>query len=83
MDNIWTNSSYSNIRLWNPDSDRHKIHYQQSAIAGDMVIFPSSLNHGVDINRSDDIRYTISFNAFPSGRIGNLDDLIGMELCVN
>ena len=83
MDNIWTNSSYSNIRLWNPDSDSHKIYHQQSAIAGDMIIFPSSLSHAVDINISDDIRYTISFNAFPSGRIGNLDDLIGMELCVN
>ena len=48
-----------------------------------MVIFPSSLNHAVDINRSDDIRYTISFNAFPSGRIGIFNDLIGMDICVN
>ena len=83
VDNIWTNASYSNIRLWHPDSDNHKIYYQQPAIAGDMVIFPSSLNHGVDINRSDDVRYTISFNAFPSGKIGIFDDLLGMELCVN
>ena len=83
VDNIWASSSYSNIRLWHPNSDDHKIFYQQPAIAGDMIIFPSSLNHGVGINRSDDIRYTISFNAFPSGRIGNLDHLLGMELCVN
>ena len=38
--------------------------------AGDLVIFPSSILHRVDTHNTDEERYTISFNSFPSGQIG-------------
>jgi len=43
--------------------------------AGDLVIFPSSILHRVDTHNTDEERYTISFNSFPSGQIGNEDEL--------
>jgi len=37
----------------------------------DVVIFPSWLNHGVEVNNSTDERIVIGFNCFVKGKFGN------------
>jgi uncharacterized protein (TIGR02466 family) len=39
--------------------------FSEKPEAGKLLIFPSKLRHYVEPNISDDIRYTISFNAYP------------------
>ena len=62
---------------------------QYDCTPGDMIIFPSSFRHSTlphdwsDENRQTDKlidRITISFNVFPNGKIGILEDLAGLEI---
>ena len=39
--------------------------------AGRLLLFPSSLLHGVEQNTIGSVRYTMSFNTFIEGSIGN------------
>ena len=50
--------------------------------SGKLVIFPSTLVHGVKPNKSGRTRYTISFNSFVSGDIGEFGSLSGLTLDV-
>ena len=34
-------------------------------------MFPSSLNHGVDVKKGDNIRISLSFNTFYKGVLGS------------
>ena len=54
--------------------------YSQSVINNNIVMFPSSLEHGVPINKSNDIRVSLSFNSFCRGTIGNRIDLTELVL---
>lgn len=54
--------------------------YKEKSKSGNLLIFPSNLFHSVDENKDYQTRYTISFNAFPSGIIGNFDKKMGMEI---
>lgn len=55
-----------------------KINKHKSFISGDvqpsagtLLLFPAQVGHRVkSLNKPTDVRYTISFNAFPSGNIG-------------
>ena len=42
---------------------------------GDVLLFPSPLQHGVDIKKGTNIRTSLSFNVFFKGTIGNKEDL--------
>lgn len=59
------NDPFSTITM---GSSRIIVH-KELTVAGKMVIFPSSLLHSIDENRSNHLRYTLAFNAFPSGNI--------------
>jgi uncharacterized protein (TIGR02466 family) len=37
---------------------------------GDLIIFPSYLKHSVEVNKSEQDRFVIAFNIFPSGILG-------------
>ena len=39
--------------------------------AGDLVVFPSNVTHGVDQNRTDYTRASLAFNAFVRGELGS------------
>jgi uncharacterized protein (TIGR02466 family) len=43
--------------------------------AGTLVLFPSFVEHQVSKNESDENRYTISFNVFVKGHLGNSREL--------
>lgn len=49
-------------------------------IAGKLVIFPSHIQHETTTNITRDNRYTISFNTFVSGVIGNDDSLTRLHI---
>tara|TARA_B100000214_G_C23825860_1_gene561849 strand:+ start:155 stop:796 length:642 start_codon:yes stop_codon:yes gene_type:complete len=83
MDSIWSSGEYSNLRVWGPTCEDHRILHKQSTVSGDMIIFPSSIKHSVNEHMDNwSNRYSISFNVFPSGKIGIFPDLSGMEIRV-
>jgi len=41
-----------------------------------LILFPSDLNHSIEKNLSDKIRYSIAFNTLPLGEIGYTDSKI-------
>ena len=47
---------------------------------GDLVLFASSILHFVETNQSAQNRYSIAFNAFPRGTIGNFRDVSELKL---
>ena len=76
--NIW-NYFYendSNIRVTDPLSILH----HEDCVAGKLILFPSNIVHMVPENSSTSNRYTISFNAFPSGQIGDMNALYGLNI---
>ena len=38
--------------------------------AGELIVFPSQTRHSVSINKSDDIRISLSFNSFSVDKLG-------------
>lgn len=75
---ICFNKERSHHNLWGDtlciDFDRDT-DYSTKAIgfypeAGDILLFPSILNHSVLINESNEDRYSLAFNVFPRGIIG-------------
>ena len=57
----------------------HIIHKQQS-VKGKLILFPSHLLHSVSEHKGEKPRYTISFNTFPTGIVGDLNKLGGVVL---
>lgn len=84
VENIWSNCDrgmYNPLRV-NP-VDKALIIHKQKTIAGDLIIFPSCLVHSVDEhNIQNNPRYTMSFNSFPCGKVGNYGRLSGLEIDV-
>lgn len=55
------------------------IHKEKSE-AGKLILFPSNLRHSVCSNMTEETRYTISFNSFPTGNLGKWDYLNKLTL---
>lgn len=47
---------------------------------GRIILFPSNLRHMVLPSRSHEPRYSIAFNAVPTGRIGSITNLLHMRV---
>lgn len=81
--NIWTNFSYHTEEQWPRnfpsvlagETNTNDIIHKEPTKSGHLLIFPSHLIHSVDENRSQDSRYSVSFNSFFSGQVGNGDSL--------
>ena len=76
VDNFWSGSSVIKLK------QDHQVIHKQPTVSGDLLIFPSTLVHSVDQHRGDQNRYTLSFNAFPSGEIGFPEESAGIILNV-
>jgi len=80
---IWerlnTNSTYESMPV-----TRHNLTDPISKIPsekGKLIIFPSSLTHSVDEHMDpDNDRYTMSFNTFPSGEVGDFSAAAGLNI---
>jgi uncharacterized protein (TIGR02466 family) len=58
-----------------------KVIHKNPTVAGELIIFPSTLYHSVDEHMTgDEYRHTISFNTFPTGKIGSFSMLGGLEI---
>lgn len=62
------------FNLYNSDS------WWLEAKAGELLIFPSSLEHMVETTIGKDLRISLSFNTFPVGEVGDDDMLTGLKL---
>ena len=49
-------------------------------IAGELILFPSSLRHSVPINQSDKERISLSFNTFSIDILGSIENLTHLDL---
>ena len=59
------------VQMMFPGSEHNIIQHFQPSIAGNLILFPSSLIHAVTQTEHDaENRYTMSFNSFPCGKIG-------------
>ena len=52
------------------NNDSNKINTKIKPTSGKLLLFPSQIRHGVTKIESLEERYSIAFNAFPSGKIG-------------
>lgn len=52
-------------------ASNEKVTHEQPTEVGTMVVFPSKLLHGVTAHDLPEPRYTMAFNAFPSGLLGS------------
>jgi len=59
---------YTLLNLIHPDN--HYIFHKNPTKVGKMIVFPSRLLHSVTAHTQAEPRYTMSFNAFPSGFVG-------------
>jgi uncharacterized protein (TIGR02466 family) len=50
------------------------------AITGNLMLFPSSLEHMVETTQTDKTRISLSFNTFVSGQLGTPDSMNYLEL---
>ena len=70
---------FSIPNLWGPKgttfnlirSDLYYTFLKYPTTVGKMIVFPSKMLHSVTNHLGDEPRYTMSFNAFPSGLIGS------------
>jgi uncharacterized protein (TIGR02466 family) len=60
--------------LWNSES------WWFPVGTGDLIFFPSHLEHMVESVQSDQTRISLSFNTFPIGNIGNDIELTGLQI---
>tara|TARA_B100001250_G_scaffold411138_2_gene439116 strand:- start:2117 stop:2734 length:618 start_codon:yes stop_codon:yes gene_type:complete len=82
MENKWyfyTDKDIQTIKVSGNPNDS-MIFHDQECIAGDLIIFPSQIKHSVGDHTDKEDRYTIAFNTFPSGKIGNFERLAGLEI---
>jgi len=78
------NSHYQNILPITLDVTKFNIFNASSwwypVKTGDIILFPSSLEHGVDKKKETNIRISLSFNVFIKGKIGNNSKLTELVL---
>lgn len=79
---IWSNSDNGLYEVFKmTTNEQNQVIHKQKTVAGELIIFPSSLFHSVDEHMMQDSpRYTISFNSFPCGKIGYHNLLMGLEI---
>lgn len=44
-----------------------------------LILFPSDLDHSIEVNQSKNIRYSIAFNVIPFGKIGSGDSEVNFK----
>jgi uncharacterized protein (TIGR02466 family) len=65
---------FRNFKFWfdySKETDYNKTAHRVPVQNSDIVIFPSWLNHGVEVNQSTEDRIVIGFNCFVKGNFGN------------
>jgi len=62
-----------------PGSEKRNLYNTQVNIVeprvGEVLLFPSGINHMVETNQSNEMRHAIAFNSFVRGKIGHFRDV--------
>lgn len=76
-------TSYRQLLL-NPESDKQNLYNTPVNVitpkTSEILLFPSELNHLVEPNLSDKPRFSIAFNCFVEGKLGDLRDVSQLNL---
>ena len=64
---------YDLINYYNVDQ------YSLRPKAGKILIFPAHLEHSIDINKSDNDRYSCAFNFYLKGRLGKQEYILEIK----
>jgi uncharacterized protein (TIGR02466 family) len=67
-------SDIKQYNIWNSEA------WLFSVKTGDIILFPSSLNHMVETKEGDNTRISLAFNVFIKGKVGNSEDLTELIL---
>ena len=65
---------FKNFKFWFDyikETEYNKTTHRVPVQNSDIIIFPSWLNHGVEVNQSTEDRIVIGFNCFVKGSFGN------------
>lgn len=82
--NHWCSLGKGEMKIDRYLENEHQIIHKEPSVPGKLIIFPSNMYHSVDEHLIEDSeRYTLSFNAFPSGKVGNFFLLSGLDLTIN
>ena len=76
-------SGYRQIEMAVDEARTNIYNTQRNAVVpqeGDLVLFSSSILHFVETNQSQQDRYSIAFNTFPRGTIGDFRDVSELKL---
>lgn len=71
--NLWTETVRVDFNYQNTNKGSNFYNAQSVQFfpqKGDIILFPSMLNHEVSPNNSDIVRYSLAFNLFPRGTAG-------------
>ena len=72
---------YNNMEFPTPKyTDWNANIVQVNVTEGDLIIFPSWVQHYVDVNNTDKERISLSFNTFPVGEFGEYDGTTHLKL---
>ena len=76
-------SSYQQLQLL-PEAERRNLYNTQVNVmepkAGEVFLFSSRLQHFVEANTSNQPRYSIAFNSFVKGTLGNFRDVSELKI---
>jgi len=64
----------SSFNVWNSES------WWLESVPGELLLFPSNLEHMVESTKSNETRISLSFNTFLSGKIGDDRDLTLLDI---
>lgn len=81
---FWTKNSWSDVtgdnRISICGEKSPQLNDEYKTSVGDLIIFPSTVFHMVNVHNLNSSRYTISFNSFPCGKIGTFGKLSFMNM---
>ena len=77
---IYTNTFHQSIKLdYEENTEVNASQYEIAVNEGTIVIFPSHLEHSVQKNNSDQLRYSIAFNFYVRGKFGKEEYILEIK----
>jgi uncharacterized protein (TIGR02466 family) len=79
-DKLYNNLFNNTINVKFNESNKHSIYtshtWPQYPRTGDLLLWPSHLNHSTSENNTDKLRYSLAFNIFPRGKVSDGIDAV-------
>lgn len=80
QENEWTKDLWDGMVFpISPTVTKTEIPYVHPAKAGDLIVFPSAMQHDSE-PQTQDLRYIVALNSFPRGMLGHYEILTGVSI---